>query len=190
FTVVNSATLLESSVLRQPLYFITGLRQGDLFSFKINHDPLDEAIVVKQPYSHNIGSRAVKLLCGHSGVYALCEQLWRLTCSIKDRIQLEQVLLPKFDRFMNTIAPLDCDVPLLWNTGESFAVFADDRLYLFQLSLESKINTNKIYLGQTPKKVLYDKTLNYIITVTTAMDSGKRKNFMRLIDPSKYVSIS
>jgi hypothetical protein len=40
-------------------------------------------------------------------------------------------------------------------------------------------------LLQTPRKVIYDKALNYIITITSSMESGERKNSMRLIDPSR-----
>ncbi|KAI8377233.1 mono-functional DNA-alkylating methyl methanesulfonate N-term-domain-containing protein [Choanephora cucurbitarum] len=192
-SIPNSVAILKSAHSTKPIYLIVGLRQGDLLSFKVNDGLLMEEVLVqkKQPYLHAIGSQTVKLFsCSRNGIYALSEQLWRLTCSDKDRIELEQVLLPRFQRSIDTIVCFDADMPLLRQTGNPLAVFADDKLHMFQLNLESKINTNKIQLGQTPRKVLYDKALSYLVVTTTTIEAGKRKNYMQLLDPSSGESLS
>ena len=151
FSVPNSAAVLKSADSRNSLYIIVGLKQGDLLSFKVNDGTMMEDMLVqkKQPYLHSIGSQPIKLILSpRNGMYALSEQLWRLSCSDKDCIELEQILLPRFHRSIDTIACFDADMPLLRQTGNPLAVFADDKLHMFQLNLESKINTNKIQLGQ------------------------------------------
>ncbi|KAI8354154.1 mono-functional DNA-alkylating methyl methanesulfonate N-term-domain-containing protein [Blakeslea trispora] len=193
FSVPNSAAVLKSVDSRNSLYIIVGLKQGDLLSFKVNDSILTEDTLIqkKQPYLHSIGSQAVKLFSSFkNNMYALSDQLWRLSCSDKDCIELEQVLLPRFHRSIDAIACFDADMPLLCQTGDPLAVFADDKLHMFQLNLESKINTNKIHLGQMPRKVLYDKALNYLVVTTTVEEAGRRKNYMQLLDPSSGKSLS
>lgn len=183
FTVPHSSAVVNS-VSDEPFYFLVGLRQGSILSFKID---LDKGVISdKRPHLHNIGSRAVRLsplYQSKNAVYALSEQLWRITCSERSELVMEHILLPKFSKFIDAFAPFDCDLPLLHTTGEPLAVVADGKLQIFQLSLQSQTNTFKINLGETPRKVIYDKSLNYIITITSSMDNNERKNSIRLVDP-------
>lgn len=128
---------------------MVGLRQGSILSFKIDLDK--GAISDKRPHLHNIGSRAVRLsplYQSKNAVYALSEQLWRITCSERSELVMEHILLPKFSKFIDAFAPFDCDLPLLHTTGEPLAVVADGKLQIFQLSLQSQTNTFKINLGE------------------------------------------
>ncbi|KAI8087082.1 hypothetical protein BDF21DRAFT_335129, partial [Thamnidium elegans] len=190
FTVPHSGAVIHSPS-NGPLYFLLGLRQGSILSFKVD---LNNTIVFdKRPHLHNIGSRAVRLSPQYQStdaVYALSEQLWRLTCFDTKQLEMEHILLPKFNNSIDAFAPFDCDLPLLHTTGEPLAVVADGKLRIFQLGLKSQTNTYKINLGETPRKVIYDKELDYIITITTSMESGERTNSMRLVDPSSGQSLA
>lgn len=181
-----------------------------MLSFKMGSDNSDVIILDKRPHLHNVGSRAVRLsplYQSKSAVYASSEELWRMTCSETNQLEMEHILLPKFSKSIDAFAPFDCDLPLLHTTGEPLAVVADNKLQIFQLGFNSQTNTYKISLGevrpivycqidsrililyqyQTPKKVIYDKALGYIIVITTSTESGERKNYLQLLDPSRYL---
>jgi hypothetical protein len=142
--------VINSSTLDEPLYFLIGLRQGSILSFKMD---LTSNIIIldKRPHLHNIGSRAVRLSPiyeSKSAVYALSEELWRMACSETNQLEMEHILLPKFNKSTDAFAPFDCDLPLLHTTGEPLAVVADDKLHIFQLGLKGQTNTYKINLGE------------------------------------------
>lgn len=148
FTVPHSAAIIHSTT-DEPLYFLVGLRQGSILSFKV--DLKDTILTKERPHMHNIGSRAVRLSPQYqskNALYALSEQLWRMTCSDKNQLEMEHILLPKFSKSIDAFAPFDCDLPLLHTTGEPLAVVADGKLQIFQLSLKSQTNTYKINLGE------------------------------------------
>jgi hypothetical protein len=114
-------------------------------------DDGDHAILAdKQPHLHNIGARAVRLSPSYhqlsNGVYALSDQLWKLTCSKRNRIEMEHILLPKFHRAIDAFASFNCGLPLLCNTAEPLAIVADGKLQVYQLNLQGQTNTHKIQL--------------------------------------------
>lgn len=129
-----------------------------------------------------VGQSAVKLVPCQDGIYALSGQLWKLFCDDEETVHLDRVLVPKFDS-INTFCLFDCDLPTLY--GERIALYADYRLHMFELSPERQISTRKIELKDTPRKIIYDKSLDYLIAITTRMENGDRKNFIRLIDPTR-----
>lgn len=154
--VPRSAAILNSYT-HEPLFLLIGLRQGSILSFQLTtsvSEEDDENIIFadKQPHLHKAGARAVRLSPSchqlNHGVYALSDQLWKLTCSKRNRIEMEQILLPKFDRSIDAFTSFDCGLPTLFNTGEPLAVIADGKLQMYQLSLRSQTNTYKIHLDE------------------------------------------
>lgn len=130
-----------------------------------------------------VGQSAVKLVSCQNGIYALSGQLWRLFCDNEETVYLDRILVPNFDS-INTFCLFDCDLPTLY--GERIALYADYKLQMFELSPQRQLSTRKIELKDTPRKIIYDKSLDYLIAITTRMENGDRKNFIRLIDSTRY----
>jgi hypothetical protein len=152
FTIPRSAAILNSTT-HEPLFLLVGLRQGSILSFKLNTSASEDIILAdKRPHLYNIGARAVRLSPSshrlNNGIYALSDQLWKLTCSKRNRVEMEHILLPKFERTIDAFASFDCGLPLLFNTGEPLAVIVDSKLQVYQLSLSSETNTYKIHLNE------------------------------------------
>ncbi|KAI9473855.1 MAG: hypothetical protein EXX96DRAFT_488755, partial [Benjaminiella poitrasii] len=198
-----------NSIVGDPLYLLVGSRQGSILCLDVNITLTkdDESIVStclnnRLPHVYNIGFREVKLSIscyeGNRAVYALSEQLWKITATANQdnnrniNIQIDPILLPKFQKgSIDAFVPIDYNSLLLQQeqrppfNNSAIATVVDNKLQLFQLKLKSRTNTTKIKLGETPTKVIYDKSLNCIIAITTKKELGERKNYVRLIDPSR-----
>ena len=149
FAVPHSSAIIHS-FSDEPYFFLVGLRQGSVLSFKMDIHT-NKLISDDRPHLHNIGSRAVRLSPLYQckdAVYALSEQLWKLTGSERNELEMEHILLPKFNQSVDAFTAFDCDLPLLHTTGEPLAVVADDKLQIFQLGFQSQTNTFKINLGE------------------------------------------
>ncbi|GAN02173.1 hypothetical protein MAM1_0018d01614 [Mucor ambiguus] len=172
FTVPFSAAVLSS-------WLVLGLQQGSILCMPINFD--QESIHLESRASHiiHVGQSAVGLVSCEDGIYALSGQLWKISCTVDDNIHLDRVLVPKFD-FINSFCLFDCGLRTLY--GERIALIADDKLRVFALGPDTQLTTRKIELKDTPRKIIYDKSLDYLITITTRMENGDRKNFIRLVD--------
>ncbi|KAG0749099.1 hypothetical protein G6F57_004890 [Rhizopus arrhizus] len=195
FAVPHSAAIVYSlRVPDMPLRFLVGSHQGSLLSFRIPPTGSD-IISSEQPLIYTIGTLAVRLSpASHKDniVYILSNQLWQLRCNSNDILKLEQILLPKFSKPIDAFAPFNCDFQ---SQGESVAVIADDKLHIFNLNQKGHMNTRRIMLEQTPRKIVYNKSSNYVIVVTSTIVSGTRKNYVRFINPlsgqflSEYQSV-
>lgn len=173
-TVPYSAAILSS-------WLVFGLRQGSILCMPIDFE--QEGLYLESQASHmiHVGQSAVDLVpCGQEdGLYALSGHLWKISCTVDENIHLDRVLVPKFD-FINAFCLFDCGLPTPY--GARIALIADDKLHTFVLSPDTQLTTRKIELKDTPRKIIYDKSLDYLIAITTRMDNGDRKNFIRLVD--------
>ncbi|OAD04265.1 hypothetical protein MUCCIDRAFT_108086 [Mucor lusitanicus CBS 277.49] len=172
FTVPYSAAILSS-------WLVFGLRQGSILCMPIDFE--HESIYLDSQASQiiHVGQSAVDLVPCQDGMYALSGRLWKIACTVDEDIHLDRVLVPKFD-FINAFCLFDCGLPTLY--GERIALIADDKLHTFALSPDTQLSTRKIELKDTPRKIIYDKSLDYLIAITTRMENGDRKNFIRLVD--------
>ncbi|KAG1041169.1 hypothetical protein G6F43_012146 [Rhizopus delemar] len=187
FAIPHSAAIVYSlRVPDMPLRFLVGSHQGTLLSFRIPPTGSD-IISSEQPLIYSIGTLAVRLSpASHKDhiVYILSNQLWQLRCNNNDILKLEQILLPKFSKPIDAFTPFNCHFQ---SQGESVAVIADDKLHIFNLNQKGHMNTRRIMLEQTPRKIVYSKSSNYVIAVTSTIVSGTRKNYVRFINPLRYV---
>ncbi|KAL9547920.1 hypothetical protein MBANPS3_005939 [Mucor bainieri] len=178
FTVPFSAVVLSS-------WLVLGLRQGSVLCLAINFD--QESIHVESSSSSpqhasqifDVGQSAVDLVPCEDGIYALSGLLWKITCTVDDAVRLDRVLVPKLG-FINAFCLFDCGLSTAYS--ERIALMADDKLHMFDLSPDTQLTTHKIELKDTPRKIVYDKSLDFLIAITTRMENGDRKNFIRLVD--------
>ncbi|KAG2201924.1 hypothetical protein INT46_000514, partial [Mucor plumbeus] len=154
FTIPYSAAVLSS-------WLVFGLRQGSVLCISINSEQEGQILNDQTSQTLKVGQSAVKLVSCQNGIYALSGQLWRLFCDNEETVYLDRILVPNFDS-INTFCLFDCDLPTLY--GERIALYADYKLQIY------------------PRKIIYDKSLDYLIAITTRMENGDRKNFIRLID--------
>ncbi|KAI8992217.1 hypothetical protein BDB01DRAFT_420514 [Pilobolus umbonatus] len=145
-------------------------------TFMLTNDT-ESVIQTTTPASiHRIGSLPVYFPPSENSqsVYALSEELWRIR--YLEKIEMEQVLLPKFNRPISSFA--------FFIRSELLAVIADDRLHVFKLGTLNGVNIQKMKLGETPKRVIYDASSNYFIAMSVAIKGGIRRNSIALIDPT------
>lgn len=140
-------------------YLIIGLRQGSFLTFKL--EDLMESMK-KRPQLFNIGTFPVRLfLSSHeqtpNSMYALSEELWKLTCTATGGIELDHILLPRFRGRIDAFAPFNCGI--YGQIGESVAIVVDSKLQVYQLDLESRKNTHQIFLGEVHK----EKRFNFLL---------------------------
>ncbi|KAL7315026.1 hypothetical protein PS15m_006533 [Mucor circinelloides] len=172
FTVPYSAAVVSS-------WLVFGLRQGSLLCMPINSDQERGYLDSQASQIIRVGQSAVTLVPCQDGVYALSGQLWKISCTMDENIHLDRVLISNFEN-INAFCLFDCGLPSLY--GERVALVADDKLHTFDLCPETQLSTRKIELKDTPRKIIYDKSLDYLIAITTRMENGDRKNFIRLVD--------
>lgn len=130
-----------------PFYLLLGIRQGSILSFRLHYTTHRLTLSDEPPSIYTLGSLAVSLtVClAKDTIYALSNQLWQLRCNSSNVIEIEQVLLQDFDR------PPDAVVFFNWGIetkDETLAIVADDRLHLFQLNPNSRLNFHNVELGQ------------------------------------------
>ncbi|KAI8645919.1 hypothetical protein BD408DRAFT_337831, partial [Parasitella parasitica] len=160
---------------------IIGLRQGSILCIQINIDHQDSFLNEGRIHIINdIGPSAVVLRPCQDGIYALSGRLWKISCDNEQDVRLDRVLAQKFD-FINAFCLFDCGLPMLH--GARIALIADEKLHVYALSPSRQLCTRKIQLKDTPRKIVYHQSLDYLIALTMRMTNGDRKNFIRLIDP-------
>ncbi|CAO3622874.1 unnamed protein product [Mucor fragilis] len=172
FTVPCSVAVISS-------WLVFGLRQGSILCMPIDFGQESIHLESQALQIIRVGQSAVDLLPCQDGIYALSGQLWKISCNVDENIHLDRVLVPKFE-FINAFCLFDCGLPTLY--GEHITLIADDKLHMFALSPEIQLDTRKIELKDTPRKIVYDNSLDYLIAITTRMENGDRKNFIRLVD--------
>ncbi|KAG1176243.1 hypothetical protein G6F70_003534 [Rhizopus microsporus] len=183
YAVPHSVGILCSPrIPDMPFYFLLGIRQGSILSFRLHYTTHRLTLSDEPPSIYTLGSLAVSLtVClAKDTIYALSNQLWQLRCNSSNVIETEQVLLQGFDRAPDAVAFFNWGIE---TKDETLALVADDRLHLFQLSPNSRLNFHNVELGQTPRKIIYNESLNYVIALTSTIMSGTRKNYMHLINP-------
>ncbi|KAI8984377.1 hypothetical protein BDF20DRAFT_934964 [Mycotypha africana] len=189
YSVPSSMAMLQTPT-REKSYLLVGLKQGSILTFQlIMSDQGTPNLKLMQDTCFsilNIGTCSVHLtpcLQNDLSIYALSDDLWKISCCDIDKLSTDRVLLPKFNSSVDAFIPLGCDSDSNIYADETAALLVDDKLHIFQLSINAKMNTSKIRLGETPRRVIYDKLLNYIVAITTTSDSGALKSYINLLDP-------
>ncbi|KAL0095150.1 hypothetical protein J3Q64DRAFT_1629276, partial [Phycomyces blakesleeanus] len=185
FAVPGSISLIGSfDNTSNTQHLLVGLRQGTLLCYTLN--PYDMILINSPPIVRKLGLSAVYLVptrsCDH--VFARSNALWKIEINPGSLFSfvIEKVLLPAFE-FISSIVIFDAGLALGWSSqAEMIAVVADQQFHIFKLAESSRPNVQRISLGETPRKVLYDDAKKYAMVITTARN---RKPGLQLVDTSR-----
>ncbi|CEP08235.1 hypothetical protein [Parasitella parasitica] len=162
-------------------WLVIGLQQGSILCIQVNHERQSSHLNEhKTQMINDIGPSAIKLKPCEDGIYVLSGRLWKISCNNEQDVSIDRVLLPKFD-FIDAFCLFDCGLPALY--GTRISLVSDKKLHMYTLSPARQLCTRKIELKDTPKKIIYNQSLDYLIVLTTRIENGDRKNFIRLVDP-------
>lgn len=122
-----------------------GLHYGTLLSLALDEASLgvNSFQLRDQPEIYTLGYQPVKIITSRSMIYALSDQLWRI--SLDDRLYIESVLLPRLKTRIGAIAPFHFDQHV---DRESIIVLAENKFMLYELNPSSCINIEKMMIGE------------------------------------------
>ncbi|KAI8381452.1 uncharacterized protein BYT42DRAFT_305903 [Radiomyces spectabilis] len=169
-------------------YFLLGLREGTLLAFKW-HNNEKVPLFNDPPLRYHLGALPVRLTSASvpSSVYALSEYVWRIDVGSQDELVMSLVLLPKPRNMIDAITviphvtahPRDHGI----GTNEDHLFLSTrNEISIYKLGQTRQLHSRKLTINETPRKVVYNESLQHAVLMSTSSTTTEYKPLLRIVD--------